>query len=332
MRTFMIVVLLAVPMYAHAASFDCAKAGTQLEKLICSDRDLNTLDGDLGGAYKQALATAQDKTALKNEQKQWIKTGRAACGTDKKCLAVAYRQRIAALRPVPAVADSTGKLATKYSPEIIMKLLFHNAENKTGPKDKLTVKDWKYVPQSLVVLFSPEVQDKGDSDIFTGYKLVIAVLKEINGQLSVVARGEDLGERLRESSDFKLDLAAYEIGDKVFAFGIQGSSSYSSTSYFNASTGLTLYRVDEGMIVPILSVETASEHVDKMDESSPMSESKSIVIMDKAKTGGFYNILVKTTEKKDNSSGPDAGKSTTSTTTATYVWDGAKYVNAGGAK
>ncbi len=60
----------------------------------------------------------------------------------------------------------TGKLAIKYPPEIIMKLLFPNAANKTGPKDKLTVKEWKYVPRSLVVLYSPEVQEKDASDIF----------------------------------------------------------------------------------------------------------------------------------------------------------------------
>ncbi len=161
---------------------------------------------------------------------------------------------------------------------------------------------------------------------------MIAVLQEIDGRLSVVARGEDLGERLRDFSDFKLDLAAYEIGDKNFAFGIRGSSAYSSTSYFNASTGLTLYRVDKGKIVPILSVEAENEYVDKLDESSPMSESKSIVIMDKAKTGGFYNIVVKTTEKKSNGSELDAGKFTTSKTTVTYAWDGAKYVKAAGVK
>lgn len=244
-------------------------------------------------------------------------------------------------RPATA-AESTayaGKLATKYPPEILMKLLFPNAKIKTVPKDQLKVKEWKHVPRSLVMLYSPEVQKKGDSDMFTDYKLVIAVLQEIDGQLSVVARGEELGERLRDSSGFTLDLAAYEIGDKNFAIGIRGSSSYSSTNYSNESTDLTLYRVDKGKIVPILSMQAASEHVEKFDASSgkdfedaPMSESKSILVMDKAKTREFYNILVKTTEKKGKSSEMDAGKFKTSKTTVTYVWDGAKYVRAGGVK
>ncbi len=49
-----------------AASFDCAKASTQVERLICSDESLSKLDEQLSGSYKQALEGATLKAADKN--------------------------------------------------------------------------------------------------------------------------------------------------------------------------------------------------------------------------------------------------------------------------
>jgi uncharacterized protein len=36
---------------AQAASFDCGKAGTKVEKIVCSDADLSKLDEELNAAY-----------------------------------------------------------------------------------------------------------------------------------------------------------------------------------------------------------------------------------------------------------------------------------------
>lgn len=39
----------------HAASFDCGKAASQMERLICSDSQLSKSDEDLAASYSRAL-------------------------------------------------------------------------------------------------------------------------------------------------------------------------------------------------------------------------------------------------------------------------------------
>jgi GR25 family glycosyltransferase involved in LPS biosynthesis len=60
---------------AAAASFDCKKAATWLEKTVCSNPELSKLDGELAKAYQDALASlspeGQDET--KQYQRQWLK-------------------------------------------------------------------------------------------------------------------------------------------------------------------------------------------------------------------------------------------------------------------
>jgi uncharacterized protein YecT (DUF1311 family) len=78
------------------ASFDCAKASSAQEKMICSDRELARLDVELSAAYRKAREAATDAKALQNEQLQWLKASRKAC-SDKACLAEAYKSRTAEL-------------------------------------------------------------------------------------------------------------------------------------------------------------------------------------------------------------------------------------------
>ena len=78
------------------ASFDCAKASSAQEKMICSDRDLARLDVDLSAAYRKARDAAADAKALQSEQLQWLKSTRSAC-SDKACLVEAYKGRLAQL-------------------------------------------------------------------------------------------------------------------------------------------------------------------------------------------------------------------------------------------
>lgn len=80
---------------SFAASFDCGKASTPVEKAICSDERLSNLDSELGRAYKAALQNSTAPADLKTEQKNWI-AQRNRC-TDMTCLASAYQARLASL-------------------------------------------------------------------------------------------------------------------------------------------------------------------------------------------------------------------------------------------
>ena len=78
---------------ASAASFDCNKARSHVEKMICSDRELSELDEHLGRYYEGARMTLQGSEAcFKTDQMQWLKSVRNACG-DNTCLRTAYLNR-----------------------------------------------------------------------------------------------------------------------------------------------------------------------------------------------------------------------------------------------
>lgn len=98
---------------AAAASFDCAKARTKVEKLICKDPQLSRQDEDLAKAYGEALKLWDGKIAayVKMSQRGWMHARAltppgmggdgALCeddGTALSCLRTIHADRIAVLR------------------------------------------------------------------------------------------------------------------------------------------------------------------------------------------------------------------------------------------
>ncbi len=78
----------------QAASFDCAKAQSKVEKLICADAELSKLDEDLAAAYVAAIKDAGN-AGVRQTQKQWA-AQRNSC-TEVVCVKDAYVKRIAEL-------------------------------------------------------------------------------------------------------------------------------------------------------------------------------------------------------------------------------------------
>lgn len=100
-----LVALAASP--AQAASFDCAKAATAVEHMICGNPEISNLDSAMAEAY----TTLHDSASLVDEdgladlvrqsQRDWL-TRRNECQTEA-CLLTAYQDRLAALQGrVPA--------------------------------------------------------------------------------------------------------------------------------------------------------------------------------------------------------------------------------------
>ena len=100
--TLLFATLLAPQSHADdAPSFDCSKAGHDIEDLICADAELATLDRRLAQAYAEALKNypTDELKTLKAFQRGWIK-GRNDCwkAADKRdCVDYAYRSRITEL-------------------------------------------------------------------------------------------------------------------------------------------------------------------------------------------------------------------------------------------
>jgi uncharacterized protein len=85
----------SIPRVCGAVSFDCSKAQSFREKIVCSSGELSGLDDRLNSAYGTATQTWGNKQGLLDSQRQWIKdTDRCA---DEACIVKAYRERIAEL-------------------------------------------------------------------------------------------------------------------------------------------------------------------------------------------------------------------------------------------
>ena len=103
-------------------SFDCRKASTPSEKLICANKPLGALDEVLGAALREAFAKSPDsKARLLADQRNWLGLRDKQCviiqGQDSDeqkaetlgCLTGAYLERIETLRSgsgYPKVADA----------------------------------------------------------------------------------------------------------------------------------------------------------------------------------------------------------------------------------
>lgn len=86
-------VSLVVP--AQAASFDCRKARTHVEKTICADPTLSQLDSDMAVQYRQSRQQASDTSSLISEQKRWLTYQRNTCQSTS-CLTREYQEKLAA--------------------------------------------------------------------------------------------------------------------------------------------------------------------------------------------------------------------------------------------
>lgn len=90
---------------APAASFDCTKAGTDVERAICSSRELAQLDRRVADEYFTAVSWAVDEPAkakLKSEQKAWLARRDGQCRVAAQsivaCLTASYQGRLKALQ------------------------------------------------------------------------------------------------------------------------------------------------------------------------------------------------------------------------------------------
>lgn len=98
-----IIALLAfLGLQVHAASIDCRKAITSIEKLVCSDQRLSELDEVLTLRYEESLSKSNlpGRNRLRNEQKKWLRDQRGNC-SNIDCLKDLYEKRIQIIKAFP---------------------------------------------------------------------------------------------------------------------------------------------------------------------------------------------------------------------------------------
>mgnify|MGYP005815069319 CR=1 FL=1 len=96
---------------AHAASFDCAKAGAKVEHIICDTPKISRLDEELAQSYKAALEDQAKADEIKQAQKKWMKE-RNACA-DAACIKRAYEIRLTSLATTSATNVTARDMTTR---------------------------------------------------------------------------------------------------------------------------------------------------------------------------------------------------------------------------
>ena len=109
-------VIFAFSSATHAASFDCKKAQSKMEKAICDNGKISKLDEELAENYQSAKGklSAEAQKVFVAGQRSWVKFLSASCFTDSQakpaskedaaqCLETEYKARVAGLKSTGSV-------------------------------------------------------------------------------------------------------------------------------------------------------------------------------------------------------------------------------------
>jgi uncharacterized protein len=178
-RVFLVVgflLLSSIPAFGYAASFDCKKATSEAEKVICADPELSHFDDELGKAYKAALGHANEKQKqeIKDEQREWLKRRDASIQPDcPGCLAGQYRVRIRNLKAFLELwpGQDPPELKTEADKLKAMQRVFAQAV-RDQPKSRLQLANHKFCRQLFedmatgrtVTAIEPEAHIKAEDD------------------------------------------------------------------------------------------------------------------------------------------------------------------------
>lgn len=106
-RLLVTCVVLSVCNLGVAASFDCAKAKSKMEKLICSDAQLSHLDEELNASYARVRDGFSDKKFLTTWQHDWLTSYGVSDCPDATCLRKAFVSRKQLLDEIATDGEAT---------------------------------------------------------------------------------------------------------------------------------------------------------------------------------------------------------------------------------
>ncbi len=128
---------------ASEPSFDCSRASTAVERMVCSTPELSQLDWHLGSYYAVAMASfghvgSLAAECMRKDQREWLRTTRNRCDT-QTCLKVAYLRRLAELNGLQAGASAVRYFALPSRPSLSFILPPEQLSTERGPSRPLEV-------------------------------------------------------------------------------------------------------------------------------------------------------------------------------------------------
>ncbi|MBT7444279.1 MAG: DUF1311 domain-containing protein [Methylococcales bacterium] len=146
--TLVLFFIIFISKSAFSASFNCNKAAAPVEKLICINTELSSIDGKMGKVYKKArIHSLKNSNSIRQEQRNWLKHRDNKCpvteedvweGFNNKkvtCIITEIKIRISELNNLLQ--------EPKYLNEVINELSKPN-ENKTNKTDAFVIGNGSY--------------------------------------------------------------------------------------------------------------------------------------------------------------------------------------------
>jgi uncharacterized protein len=101
LKSLLSLTLIGIASSSLAAGFDCTKAHSSVEKMICADSSISERDSTLNRLYLWKIDSAPqiEKPKIAADQKNWIANTRDAC-TTAECLGGAYDARVKAMSTI----------------------------------------------------------------------------------------------------------------------------------------------------------------------------------------------------------------------------------------
>ena len=175
-KAFVLLVALIFSSFAYSASFDCAKAGNEIEKRICANDQISALDSELGAAYKKAISI--DST-LKESQIAWIKE-RNKC-IDDECISKSYKERITFLNSLDNLKRENSNIKsegdqTSSNSESVAKVDNPNVDKQQEKIDQQALAAMADAKALRNELKQATEQDERDKDALIAFAIASCVL------------------------------------------------------------------------------------------------------------------------------------------------------------
>jgi uncharacterized protein len=205
---------------ATAASFDCAKAQSSVEKAICADAEVSALDEHLARYYATARSTlGRAADCMRSDQLQWLRAVRNAC-TDAACLKKAYLERLGELDALQPGASALRNVELPRVPTLVW--IVPPAADKVAAPPKPAAKP--------LVARGRVVNDVAQGDGF--------VLRTADGAAHILL----LTMFLDSPTDTQLEVLAKEAKATFLARGYEARDS-GGKAYYEPSQCVFLYRL-----------------------------------------------------------------------------------------
>jgi len=221
-RTLVFAALAVASNSVYAASFDCARASSEIDKAVCANGALSSLDEKLARAFTDALKT-NDQEPLRREQRVWLRKRDSACnwaiGSNRfvQCLMWLYQHRIALLESLSRMPRDPGltllRSTDEYWPNALIsmrhgRLVFSQYARSGNAHDVVALDPATGAAETLVSeVNNPIFLDENDSIVALSYTarftIPVGIFERKTGRLlrhkglrKRILAGRILGDRL----------------------------------------------------------------------------------------------------------------------------------------